>query len=72
MKVGDLVVYNEEPKFRMWLSPDPEPLTSRGTTVVRGEELLILLENNKEAHYSRVLTTSGITGWIYTGYLRKV
>lgn len=71
MKVGDLVQYDEEPKYRIWLSPTPEPVDSRGTVRVHGGELLIVLEKDSVRKYTRVLTTGGVTGWIYSGYLRE-
>ena len=72
MKIGDLVQYAEEPKYRIWLSPTPEPVDSKGTTRIHGGELLLILEKDPIRKYTRVLTTTGASGWIYSGYLRAV
>lgn len=73
MKPGDMVTFDEKPSIRVWLSPNPEPMThAEKLSPVSGGEILVLLEIHPNQFYSRVLTTNGVSGWIHTGYLRRL
>lgn len=70
MQIGDLVVWDEEPKYKLSLFKNNA--TDEATDTIHGQELLLVLDDDASQEMTRVITLRGTLGWVYTGYLRSV